>query len=143
MKCFALFLLVSCASSFEEELTPEEVEEVVTVSAWWTERTFPSRATVCEGSSCTIGGVAWRVELTPDIPGEGRCLRKTTALDTSRSILVRPGLARERFRAVFRHELGHALGLKHTSTGFMAPHLEEDVYTWEVEEECRRAGSCP
>lgn len=40
------------------------------------------------------------------------------------------------------HELGHVLGLRHTSTGFMASPIRKYEFTDEVRKECERAGAC-
>lgn len=61
----------------------------------------------------------------------------------SASIEIRPGLSLAMVRAVARHELGHALELRHVRRGVMQATVYEDTeFSPEDLAECRRVGAC-
>jgi hypothetical protein len=59
-----------------------------------------------------------------------------------RLLRIDPHLPDDRFYPVVLHELGHALGLKHTSRGVMDPTASETDFSFEDVVECERVGAC-
>lgn len=57
-------------------------------------------------------------------------------------VRTEPGLSIPNFERVVGHELGHALGLKHTATGVMVPGDPSMDFTEDVRRECWRVGAC-
>ncbi len=55
---------------------------------------------------------------------------------------IRPGLPLDQFAYAVRHELGHALGLKHTAAGVMRKDTATAEFSPDDREECRREGVC-
>lgn len=58
------------------------------------------------------------------------------------TIYIKPGLSDDRFLVVATHEMGHILGLDHTTRGLMTPSGEQLEFSPEDLTECRRVEAC-
>jgi hypothetical protein len=114
--------------------------EIRQAAEWWNARTVASRRlTVDQGASLlvVVEGRSWQVlfESPPDFNG--------WTDQATRTVRIRPVHEGVSTYAIALHEMGHVIGLGHTSTGVMDPTHVSVEFTDEVQVECRRVGACP
>jgi hypothetical protein len=104
----------------------------------WDQVVVPERWVTCAVPWCAVGDERWTLTKTPpQLPYIGSADRASMELN------VGSGFPAADYRAFAKHELGHAIGLKHTATGVMAERIETEEFTTDVMAECRRVGACP
>lgn len=70
-----------------------------------------------------------------DYDWNGECSR------SKRTVWIHPQSSEDEY-PVMLHELGHAVGMKHTTTGVMMAYTVSVEFTPEVMAECKRVGAC-
>lgn len=134
--CLVALLLWSCAPhddmtrryDFDSEFSTEEQVIIQQSLAKWSE---VSVYHMYRGA----GGVTIR-KLESDTAGKW--------YGGGRLIVVAPWVSQdpELFRAVVMHEIGHSIGLGHTTSGVMFPSTDGSRITEVDLAECRRVGAC-
>lgn len=129
-----LALSVACGGPLGMRVDPSwpasAQDEIARAAADWNARVKPDRRIV-------LGHDGWRI--LRDTPPGGY---NGFALPSERTIWIAPEPRGASVYAVALHEMGHALGLRHTPTGVMMPFTVSTDFTPEVLAECRHAEAC-
>jgi hypothetical protein len=135
MNRLALVLLASCAQSLSmapaASFTPSERAEIQRAADAWNARTTKDKRITVDDAG------RWRIlKAVPPHSYNGECHSGL------RIIWIHPEHPGATVYDVALHEMGHAVGLGHTTTGVMMPFTVSAEFTPEVLEECRQAGAC-
>lgn len=98
----------------------------------------------------SVDGGDWFIELAPPICPDcppGRCAGCTHSSrdavpELRRLIQIDPATPDEEYKYVILHEMGHSIGLDHTSQGIMCPGSGATEFSFEDIAECRRVHAC-
>ncbi len=124
-------LLAACTPlrfSVDSAFTPDENAQILKAAHDWN---------VHSKRKISFDGDSWRI-LKQD-PGTGY---NGWSSSSQHLIRIRPEHPGASVYEVALHEFGHALGLKHTTTGLMQAAVVNTEFTPEVLAECRRVGAC-
>jgi hypothetical protein len=134
MRALVLAFLVSCAPPLAFTVAPtftaDERAQIAAAAEAWNQRTVPSKRITLDGGEWSI------LEVDPGTGWNG------SATPSRRVIRIHPNPVNATTYEVALHELGHALGMMHTTRGVMFPHWATSEFSDEDMAECRRVEAC-
>ncbi len=143
----ALLLFLACCSAPYEapstfpstDFTSQEAGIAEQAAFEWNPYLVPQKRVICDLPTCWVGSYPWMVlRKAPEHGYVG-----WTGWSDGPLIEIAPFLSNEEKYLVFKHELGHAIGIiQHTQTGVMATEVSSPDINAEVLAACKRVKAC-
>lgn len=143
---FVLLVGASCASDgpsflLDPMMTSRQERMTRAAAAKWNGVVF---------APLSVDGGDWYIELAPPVCLDcplGRCAGCTHGSrdpvpELRRLIQIDPATPDGEYKFVVLHEMGHSIGLGHTSKGIMSPGSGATEFSFEDIAECRRVHAC-